>query len=420
MRKYLVIHVFFFFLLTSCSYTPEERAEKVVKEFVSALKKGNWDKIESLTYYGSGEIEKVIECQFASELDIDIKRQCVIDKDCKVEVMEVYDVSESMPSDTIAAYEVVVKIEKRFVVFNVVQISEKKFKIYSTNGLYVYDFKEVNDKLGCIVELLDSSNDKDMINKVSIVERNLKIFDFLSKAVAANDSSKMFRVFPALEKNDFVFNDIPTPKVYRQEREAGDAIIICADSTKYRFDSDGTLIDCYGILSFEEAKNAVIILGETPLSRDDKYDIEYIKALREQADGIKKENARKSKAAKYKAQGVALIESSFSNNEKGAKGVKFSVLNTSDKTAKYVIMEVVGYNAVDDPVWSDGYLKRCRGIGPIAPGRAGAWKFDKIWERGDLVESYEIKALIIQFIDGTSKRVKLPQALPYDWSKWLY
>ena len=135
---------------------------------------------------------------------------------------------------------------------------------------------------------------------------------------------------------------------------------------------------------------------------------------------IEKEKARKEKANKYIKQGVALISSQFSNNGKGAKGVKFKALNPSNKTAKYIIMEVVGYNSVDDPVYSDGYLKRCRGIGPIGPGEAGSWDFDEIWERGDLVESYEIKALVIQFKDGTSKRVKLPRPIPSNYRDWLY
>ena len=65
-------------------------------------------------------------------------------------------------------------------------------------------------------------------------------------------------------------------------------------------------------------------------------------------------------------------------------------------------------------------MKKCTGIGPIGPGEYGTWNFDNVWERGDLVESYEIKTLTIQFKDGTSKRVKLPQNLPSNWRNWLY
>lgn len=247
---------------------------------------------------------------------------------------------------------------------------------------------------------------------------DLKIFDIFSSAIDAKDTATIIRMFPQLANHDYYLNGKPSPKLYDQLPNY--ALITTTDSLTFKISSDGKIVDSFGVISSKNAEKTIIALDGTPRDRLGNSDIEYMNFLNDQIKDLEREKERKTKAAKYKAQGVALISSQLTSDGKGAKGVKFTALNTSNKTAKYIIMEVVGYNSVDDPVWSKGYLKRCRGIGPVSPNHSGTWDFNEIWEKGDIVESYEIKKLIIEYTDGTSKSVKLPQELPSGWRDWLY
>jgi len=328
------------------------------------------------------------------------------------------ETSISWPSDVIAAYEVYVKSGDNQIVFTVVQLDENNFRIFSTKGLYSFDLSDVTKKTGCSVSLTEDVDDDQMKDNVSTAIDILKTFDIFSNAIAGNDSAKIIRLFPALVRHEYQFKGKPLPREYKQIGNG--AVITTGDSVAFKFSADGVIVDSYGVISSKSAEDAVKALDGAPRSRGERFDIEYIDALGDQATSLQREKERKARAARYKAQGVALISSNFSSDGNGAKGVEFSALNTSSKPAKYIIMEVVGYNSVDDPVWSNGYLKRCRGIGPIAPGEGGSWNFNDIWENGSIVADYQIKTLIIQYTDGTSKSVKLPQSLPSDWRDWLY
>lgn len=453
-------------MLAACNYTPAERTEKVVKEYCKAIQKKDGDKMSALTYEKpqvdyAEVVDETTTTLPQSDLKFNIKVQCAINDSIEftitsvkniystldatdmedveavacdsvpatgVEAVEAYDEyshqhqseisKQSWPSDVQAAYEVEVKSGTATIIFTVVQLGEKDFKIYSTKGLYTYDLSDITKKLECTVTLPDDVDDEDKKENVSTLIDNLRTFDIFSKAILANDTTVITRLFPAIKNYDYHFKGKPSAKQYTQ---VGDNyVIITPDSLRFKFSETGMIIDSYGIISFEKQEASVKALDGTPRKQGDKFDIEHIKSLESQAVSLEREKLRKAKAAKYKTQGVALINSHFTSNGKGAKGVEFSALNTSSKTAKYVIMEVVGYNSVDDPVWSNGYLKRCRGIGPIAPGEGGQWDFNDIWENGNIVSDYQIKTLIIQFSDGTSKSIKLPQPLPSDWRNWLY
>lgn len=450
-------------LLASCSYTPEERAVEAVKDYCSALKDNDWEKKSALTY---DEISAEEVCESASDeeplksdLELKIPRLCVITKDSKIKILNVETIYQNVtllrefegkeyteegtdetieagesteaeayapepvevwPSNVAAAFKVIVEAEDNRPIFTVVQVGKKDFRIYSTKGLYKYDFNEVKKKLGFEPEFPDDVDDHTMEQNVYDFVANIQTFDILSKAVAANDSSKIVRVFPQLNNNnyDYKFKGTPVAKNYSMSGRYG--VIATTDSLAFKISPEGKIADCYGVISVKKAEDAVKALGGTPYERGDKFDIEYIDALDRQVISINYEKERQAKAAKYKAQGLALVSSQMSSDGRGAKGVKFAVLNTSNKTAKYAIMEVVGYNAVDDPVWSNGYLKKCRGIGPFESGQVCEWDFDNIWEDGDIVRSYEIKTLTLQYTDGTSKSIKLPRSLPSDWKSWLY
>lgn len=459
MKAYITSVILAVLLLTSCSYTPEERAEKTVKEFCKAIQENNYNKETSLTYDETlvEAVEEATEGEaepLESNLQIKVRRNCVINDDNKISITSVRniysnlpsteeeeatqseeevpadadddkdkvysspDYNISWPSDVIAAYEVKAQSGSHDILFIVVQLGEKDFKVYSTKGLYTYDFSEVVKLIGREPLLIKDVDDKSMEQNVGRLVDDLKTFDILANAVASKDMAKLMRIFPRLKNHEYKFKWKPAPNSYKQYD--GFAVITTVDSLAFKISPDGKIVDSFGLISSREAEDAVKALGGTPYNHIDYFDIEYINALKNQAEALRREKERKAQVAKYKAQGVALVSARFTNNGKGAKGVEFTALNTSSKTAKYVIMEIVGYNSVDDPVWSSGYLKKCRGIGPIGPGEVGRWDFDDIWENGSIVASYEIKTLTIQFTDGSSKSIKLPRTLPSDWRTWLY
>lgn len=87
-------------------------------------------------------------------------------------------------------------------------------------------------------------------------------------------------------------------------------------------------------------------------------------------------------------------------------GFRVEVLNTSQKTIKYITFSYVGYNAVDDPVSQYGKsLVTLRGIGPIKQGETASYDKDYAWLT-DIVQRGDIKSISIQYTDGTSKLFK--------------
>lgn len=87
-------------------------------------------------------------------------------------------------------------------------------------------------------------------------------------------------------------------------------------------------------------------------------------------------------------------------------GMEFSFLNTSDKTIKYITVNFIGYNAVDDPVSSGGRtLLTRKGIGPIAPFETGSYEFEYVWFT-DIVQYSKTRSITVQYTDGTSRTFK--------------
>ena len=84
-------------------------------------------------------------------------------------------------------------------------------------------------------------------------------------------------------------------------------------------------------------------------------------------------------------------------------GMKFRFLNTSKKTIKYITVNFIGYNAVDDPVTSEGKtLLTVKGIGPIDPFETGYYDFEYVWF-SDIVEYSKVRSIVVQYTNGTSK-----------------
>lgn len=120
--------------------------------------------------------------------------------------------------------------------------------------------------------------------------------------------------------------------------------------------------------------------------------------------------------------GVAILKSSIFDVSEHTEGTGFRIayFNSGRKTIKYVTVSLIGYNAVNDPV--RGFMSRTpnvtlRGVGPIEPKETASYKKDYMWST-DLVESFKITQVKLEFMDGTSKvlsDVKRLQISPRDF-----
>lgn len=99
-------------------------------------------------------------------------------------------------------------------------------------------------------------------------------------------------------------------------------------------------------------------------------------------------------------------------------GMRFEFYNPTKKMIKYITINFVGYNAVDDPV--SGYegrtiTRKC--IGPIDPGETGEYVFEYVWFT-DIVEYAKVKSILVQYKDGSTKRITNVSKIT--WSEELY
>ena len=108
-------------------------------------------------------------------------------------------------------------------------------------------------------------------------------------------------------------------------------------------------------------------------------------------------------------RGVALLKASIFDVSQYTEGTGFeaTVYNSTKKTIKYVTFTVVGRNAVGDPVragFRGNAASMLRGIGPIAPGETASYSKDYMWMT-DVVESFRISSIKLEYTDGSSKVV---------------
>ena len=86
-------------------------------------------------------------------------------------------------------------------------------------------------------------------------------------------------------------------------------------------------------------------------------------------------------------------------------GLRFSVMNLSKKSIKYITLNYIGYNRVDDPVYplygKAMITSRC--IGPIEYGEAVTYEFDYVWFT-DIVDYAELKSMTVEYRDGTKRK----------------
>lgn len=85
--------------------------------------------------------------------------------------------------------------------------------------------------------------------------------------------------------------------------------------------------------------------------------------------------------------------------------VRFHFFNPTKKIIKYITINYVGYNSVDDPVSSRGktvMTSKC--IGPIEPDSFATYEFEYVWFT-DVVDYAKIRSIVVQYKDGTSKTI---------------
>ena len=86
-------------------------------------------------------------------------------------------------------------------------------------------------------------------------------------------------------------------------------------------------------------------------------------------------------------------------------GIRFRFFNPTDQTIKYITINFVGYNAVDDPVSSRGKTVQTRKcVGPIGPEETATYKFEYVWFT-DIVQYAKIRSIVVQYKNGSTKTI---------------
>ena len=86
-------------------------------------------------------------------------------------------------------------------------------------------------------------------------------------------------------------------------------------------------------------------------------------------------------------------------------GINVKFYNPTNKIIKYITLNFVGYNAVDDMVSRRGKYnisRKC--VGPIYPEETASYEFEYVWLT-DVVEYAQLKSVVVQYMDNTSKRI---------------
>lgn len=121
------------------------------------------------------------------------------------------------------------------------------------------------------------------------------------------------------------------------------------------------------------------------------------------------------RTAKY---GVAILKASIYDISEYTEGTGFMInlYNSTKKTIKYVTVYFIGYNAVGDPVRD--YRSRpnqlsFKCVGPIYPDMSATYEKKYAW-MSDLVESFKITSIKVQYMDNSNKTIKEPNKIWID------
>lgn len=178
---------------------------------------------------------------------------------------------------------------------------------------------------------------------------------------------------------------------------------VSIDTGRYEilYKGETYFIEPWRILMFEYMKDA--IAAYSPEQVEASLDVWKAASLKATTDEF--EGARKALLA-TKKYGVALLRSTVydvSEHTSGT-GARFVVGNTGEKTIKYVTVNFVGLNAVNDPVPTGRGPATIRGIGPIEPGNTGSYSRDYVWAT-DTVHSHRVSSILVEYMDGSKRTI---------------
>ena len=196
--------------------------------------------------------------------------------------------------------------------------------------------------------------------------------------------------------------------------------IVSSDSISF-YVKDDLIINSKGYYIYTEKLNYLIAMGGKLSCSPDNCDVEVMQSLFRDCDKIEQEKAEKQQKEQTKQQfkklGIGIV--SFGLNGSGSnKGIKIEVFNVTDKIIKYVIISVVGFDPVGGKVWDNGYVSKCRIIGPLEPGESGDISFEELWKnKFHIVDSVGLTQITVMYKDGSSKTINKPKScmLPDNW-----
>lgn len=124
----------------------------------------------------------------------------------------------------------------------------------------------------------------------------------------------------------------------------------------------------------------------------------------------KSQEELKVKLRASKVLGLTIVQASIKDESEYTEGtgLEISVQNPTEKTIKYLTFNIVGYNAVNDPVRDgnrSGSTISVKGIGPIEPNETGKYKWKYMWYT-DSVQSFKIPSIAIQYMDGSTRLLR--------------
>jgi hypothetical protein len=123
----------------------------------------------------------------------------------------------------------------------------------------------------------------------------------------------------------------------------------------------------------------------------------------------------------HRKYGLTVASSSIEDESEYTEGTSFfiNVANPTDKTVKYLWFTVVGYNAVGDPVRDhirNASSITVKGVGPIVKDASGEYSFKYLWHT-DLVQTYKISKIKVQYMDGSVKQIDNVKAVTLNASQ---
>ena len=446
-------------LVTSCNNSPEKKAENTIKKFIEAVANSDSDKIAELypnNKLYEAEIDDVVVCETPDDnMENKFPYSSSISQDLVVfGLIQLKDadsltinsvVVNTLPNDSAAImaqldtaaletthlcvpsqqYPTVCIVNSQYnghnIIWGVGIPMEGKPVILNTKGLFDPNPSLIEKEFGCSIVIFNGENDNEHKHNAQIACKDLINLKHFERSFNNGDKTTATKYFPKMGQFASFSMKTDSLKLSKYTQRSSNTAIAECDSVLFLVYNDSNthneIIECKNLFDYSNLQKSILDEGDEYEDAESIWDIKYIQELFKQLDDIKEKKRKDAVIAKYVAQGGALIKHSFVSGT-DSKGISFSVVNLTPSPISYVCIDVVGYNAVDDPVWDDGYMRTLRGIGPVDYLSVGSWSFDNIWKRNpSIVDSYEIKSMTLIFKNGKRKTIKYPELLSEDWKK---